>query len=648
MSGLFENFKQTYQDEAVENMFLQEYLEEAKTNPSVYASAQERLLKVIGEPKLVETQSDPRLSRIFQNRILRVYPAFEEEFFGIEPVIENMVSFITRAAQGLHEERQILYLLGPTGGGKSSLVEKLKELMEKEPFYTIRINGQISPVFESPLGLFSSQHHAQVLEENYGVPRRKIPKTMSPWAAKRLNELEGDLSKIEVVKMYPSILHQRAICKTEPADPNNQDTSTLVGKVSIRSLEDYDQNDPDAYSYSGGLCMANQGILEFVEMFKADIKTLNPLLTATQERNYKGTEAISAIPFNGLIIAHSNENEWQKFRNDPKNEAFIDRISLVKVPYTLRVTEESYIYQKMLRESELINSPCAPGTIRTLAKFSVLTCLKDPGEGSTWRAKMRVYDGENLKDIDPKAKPIHEYQDKAGVTEGMDGCSTRFAFETLSTTFNFDPYETAADPLHLIYVLQEAVKHSQFPAEIEDLYLNTFIKGIIIEDLFNEVDKELRTAYLESYVEYGQNIFENYVMWADHWISDTDCKNQGTGIIMDREALDQELSEIEKPAGIANPKDFRHEIVNYVLRERANNNGRIPDWRSYEKIREVIEKKMFSHTEDMLPVISFEKKSSQEDETEHQNFVQRMIDKGYTENQVKRLVDWYKQVKKSR
>lgn len=222
---------------------------------------------------------DSRLSRIFSNKVIRRYPAFAD-FHGMEECIDQIVAFFRHAAQGLEEKKQILYLLGPVGGGKSSLAEKLKQLMEKVPFYAIK--G--SPVFESPLGLFNPDEDGAILEEDYGIPRRYLRSIMSPWATKRLNEFGGDISQFRVVKLYPSILNQIAIAKTEPGDENNQDISALVGKVDIRKLEEYPQNDADAYSYSGALCRANQGLMEFVEMFKAPIKVLHPLLTATPGR----------------------------------------------------------------------------------------------------------------------------------------------------------------------------------------------------------------------------------------------------------------------------------------------------------------------------------------------------------------------------
>lgn len=638
--SIFSHYRERFETTQQEEMSIQEYLELCKKDPSAYASAAERMLMAIGEPEMVDTSQDPRLSRIFSNKIIKRYKVFSE-FYGMEEAIQQIVSFFKHAAQGLEEKKQILYLLGPVGGGKSSLAEMLKSLMEKMPIYYIK--G--SPVFESPLGLFNADEDGKILEEDYGIPRRYLKTIMSPWAAKRLREFNGDITRFRVVKVYPSILEQIAITKTEPGDENNQDISSLVGKVDIRQLESFPQNDPDAYSFSGGLCRANQGLMEFVEMFKAPIKVLHPLLTATQEGNYNSTEGLGAIPFDGIILAHSNESEWQNFRNNKNNEAFIDRVYIVKVPYCLRVTEEMKIYEKLLQNSSLAKAPCAPDTLRMLAQFTVLSRIKEP-ENSNIFSKMRVYDGENLKDTDPRAKSLQEYKDAAGVDEGMNGLSTRFSFKILSRVFNFDPTEVAANPVHLMYVLEQQIEQEQFPKEIQDRYLAA-LKEYISPRYVDFIGKEIQTAYLESYAEYGQNIFDRYVTYADFWIQDQEYRDPETGEILSRASLNDELEKIEKPAGISNPKDFRNEIVNFVLRARANNAGKNPDWRSYEKLRIVIEKKMFSNTEDLLPVISFNAKASEQDKKKHQDFVQRMIERGYTEKQVRLLSEWYLRVRKS-
>jgi serine protein kinase len=638
--SIFSHYQSRYELTQQEEFTLEEYLDICKNDPSAYATAAERMLIAIGEPELIDTSKDPRLSRIFSNKVIKRYAEFSD-FYGMEECVEQIVSFFKHAAQGLEEKKQILYLLGPVGGGKSSLAEKLKALMQKAPFYAIK--G--SPVNESPLCLFDPTEDADILKQEYGIDKRYLTSIMSPWAVKRLHEFGGDISKFKIVKIWPSILDQTAIAKTEPGDENNQDISALVGKVNIRMLEDFSQDDPDAYSFSGGLCLANQGILEFVEMFKAPIKVLHPLLTATQEGNYNSTEGMSAIPFEGIILAHSNESEWQTFRNNKNNEAFLDRISIVKVPYCLKVTEEVLIYKKLLENSSLSEAPCAPDTLNMLAQFSVLSRLHEP-ENSNIGSKMKVYDGQNIKDTDPKAKSIQEYKDNAGVNEGMDGLSTRFAFKILSKVFNFDTTEIAANPVHLLYILEKQIEQEQFPQETADRYLR-FIKEFLAPHYVEFIGKEIQTAYLESYSEYGQNIFDRYVTYADFWIQDQEYRDPETGESFDRAAINEELEKIEKPAGISNPKDFRNEIVNFMLRARANNNGQNPSWMSYEKLRSVIEKKMFSNTEDLLPVISFNAKSSNEDKQKHQQFVDRMMDRGYTQKQVRLLAEWYLRVRKS-
>ena len=638
--SIFTAYQSRFEAEREEEMSIDEYLELCRSDASAYATAAERMLMAIGEPELIDTRLDPRLSRIFSNKVLKLYPAFRD-FYGMEEVIEHIVSYFRHAAQGLEEKKQILYLLGPVGGGKSSLAEKLKSLIEHVPFYAIK--G--STVHESPLGLFSPEEDGALLEDDYGIPRRYLNTIMSPWAVKRLHEHNGDITKFRVVKLRPSVLRQVAVAKTEPGDENNQDISSLVGKIDIRKLEQFSQDDPDAYSYSGGLCLANRGLLEFVEMFKAPIKVLHPLLTATQEQNYKGTEGFGAIPFDGVVMAHSNESEWVSFKNNKNNEAFLDRIYTVKVPYCLRLTDEIKIYDKLLVNSSLSDAPCAPDTLKMMAQFAILSRLKEP-ENSSIYSKMRVYDGENLKDTDPKAKSYQEYRDYAGVDEGMTGLSTRFAFKVLSKVFNFDHREVAANPVHLMYVLEQQIEQEQFPPEAEARFL-AFIKEYLAPRYAEFIGKEIQTAYLESYSEYGQNIFDRYVTYADFWIQDQEFRDPNTGEMLDRNALNDELEKIEKPAGISNPKDFRNEVVNFVLRARAKGGGKNPSWTSYEKLRSVIEKKMFSNTEDLLPVISFNTKASADEQKKHQDFVNRMIEKGYTEKQVRLLCEWYLRVRKA-
>lgn len=623
------------------DLSIEEYLELCKKDKTIYSSPAERMLNAIGEPEIIDTKLDERLSRIYSNRVIKRYPAFSE-FYGMEDTIEQIVSFFKHAAQGLEEKKQILYLLGPVGGGKSSLAERLKQLMEKSYIYVLVADGEVSPVWESPLGLFSN--YRTELEDEYGINRRYVPSCPSPWATKRLAEYDGDISKFKVRKFKCSISSQVGISKVEPGDENNQDISSLVGKVDIRKLAEFPQNDADAYSYSGSLCRSNQGLMEFVEMFKAPIKLLHPLLTATQEGNFNGTENLPAIPFQGILLAHSNESEWETFSNDKKNEAFLDRVYIVRVPYCLRIDEEVEIYKKLLKHSSLSQAPCAPKTLEMLAQFCVMTRLKKP-ENSLLYSKMRVYNGENLKEADPKAKSLQEYKDDAGITEGMAGISTRFAFKVLSKVFNHDSEEVAANPVHLFYVLEQEIIKAQMNRDLEEFYLNV-LKSTMTSKYADFIGDEIQKAYVDSYQEYGQNLFERYITYADHWCQDNDYRDPETGQQFDRGALNEELEKIEKPAGIANPKDFRNDVVQFYLRHKAKN-SKSPSWDSYEKIRNVIEKRIFSKTEDLIPVISFTGKTSKDEEKKHSEFVNRMKQRGYTNKQIKLLTDWYLRIRKA-
>jgi len=519
-------------------------------------------------------------------------------------------------------------------------------LMETFPIYSLAIkdkdgNLEICPYFNSPLSLFAQ--NAAMKEEiskEYNIPERSIQGFIGPWENKRLKEFDGDVSRFLVVRLFPSRTNQMGITVVEPGDENTQDVSVLSGKVDVRKLEFFQTSDTDAYQYSGGLNKTTQGMMEFREMFKAKIKMLNPLLFAIQEHNYQPTENFGALPYYGITLAHSNEAEWDKFRNNKDNEAFLDRVCIIKVPYVLRTDEEEKIYGKVIKSSQLHAAPVAPGTLRMLAQFAVLSRLNDP-KTSRIESKMKVYNGENLKEKDPSAKTFYEYhQDIDNRREGFTGISTRWASKVLSEVFNQDPKEVGADPVHLLYTLKERLKKSDLKPEEEER-LQVFIRDIITKNYREFLDKEIRKAYLESYKDFGQNLFDKYVMWATSWVDDQEYMDKDTGIIQNKEQLNSELEKIEKAADIVNEKDFRNEIVRYVLRYNRDNGGKNPDWRSYEKLRNVIEKRMFAKTDELLPVISFNSKGTEEEKKKHNEFVQHMRDAGYTDNQIRRVVEWY-------
>lgn len=648
--SIFENYKSRYIEHKPTEFSIQEYLDKCREEPFTYANVAQKMVKAIGEPTYIDTSKEgEEMARIFSGRTIRRYDSFSM-FYGIEDTIDKIVSFYRQAAQGMEEANQILYLLGPVGSAKSSIAERLKQLCETQPFYTIMARNkslgnawQISPLYENPLGLFNTPESKKDLLDDYNIPNRAIRTVMSPWLVKRLIESNGDITKFKIVKMWPSILEQVNITKVEPGDDNNYDISTLVGKTDISKVEDFPQSDPDAYAWKGGLNITTQGMMEFVEMFKAPFKMLHPLLTCTQEHNYNGTESMGAFPHEGHILAHSNVSEWEEFKNNKKNEAMVNRCEIVKVKYNLRYNEEIKIYQKILNNSELADRPCAPGVLEMLGQFSCLTRLEEP-ENSSFFSKLEVYNGKTMKEHDKHAKTLVEYRDMASLNEGMEGFPTRDGFKVLSRVFNFDPHEISANPVQMLSVLEDRVKEEQYPSNVEEVYLN-FIRGILAPKYAQYLEDEIQRAYLESYGEYGQNIFDRYIQFADFWSQDEEWKDPDTGVMMNRDYLDKELKMIEEPAQVKNPEEFREEVVKFVLRARAKSGGRNPKWTSYEKMRTVIEKKMFSNTDELLPIISFTKKANEEDQKKHDKFVKRMM-KGkdgyeYTERTVKLLVEWH-------
>lgn len=644
MTTIFDQFKDAFDATRSDEMSLRDFLDLCKTDPMAYAMPAERMVHAIGDPKTFDTSTDQRFARLFGNRMIRTYDSFAD-FYGLEDTIEQIVNYFRHSAQGLEESKQLLYLLGPVGGGKSSLVDRLKELMEKLPIYVLaykdpKLGTVPSPYFARPLPLFNRAGIREAISNEYNINPRYINGLIGPWEVKRLEEFEGDISKFTVVKMFPSRLNQIGIAVTEPGDENTQDVSTLTGKVDIRKLGELEQRDVDAYSFGGGLNRTNQGMLDFREMFKAKIKMLNPLLFAVQEHNYVGTENFGSIPYDGIVLAHSNESEWGKFRNNKENEAFLDRICIVKVPYCLRTKEEIQIYRKSIAASDLRERPIAPGTLEMLAQFAVLTRINPPQNSTIW-SKMRVYNGENLKEKDPLAKAYHEYRsDPDNRTDGFNGASTRWCFKRISQTFNADPTEIAADAVHMRKIILDEIRKSDLSQDDEKAWI-ALMEEFVTKEFLIFLEKDIRMAYMESYSEWGQNIFDRYVTYASKWVDEEEHFDSATGIQMDKNALNHELEKIEIPAQITNPRDFRNEVVRYSLRYAKEHEGKNPDWRSYEKLRTVIEKSMFAKTDDILPVISFTAKGTDEERRKHNEFVQRMKEKGYTEKQVRRAVDFF-------
>jgi serine protein kinase len=658
----FGNYTSNYKQREQVSMSFTDYLNLCKDDKKAYANAAERLLDAIGEPEMVDTsKASDRLKNVHQGKIIARYKAFED-FFGMEDTIKKIVSHLKGAAAGDEYRKQVLFLLGPVGGGKSSLGDRIKELMEVNPIYVLKSKnpedpecGELSPIYESPLGVFDGAEMKAKASERFGIPTRSMNMTMSPWATKRLELAGGNPDEaFEVVRVFPSVKNQIAVAKVEPQDDNTQDVSALVGKVNINELgEGLDQNDPDAYLYSGGFAHGNQGVMEFVEMLKTPLKVLNPMLEALQSRNYQGTESIGPIPFEGIVVAHTNESEFNKFFGNSDNEAIVDRMNVIHVPYTLQMTEEAKIYKKMINQSGYSDKPMAPKTIEILAKFAAMSRVMDVEGTEKYSHKIRaeVMDGDTPEGPAAKVPTIGELRKSvravAPTEEGMSGISTRFAFKTLTETFNSraNEGELGADPILLMETLENRIVED---GKISDANTEKYI-GFITNDLMPEygafIAEEISEAFTNASDGMCQNMFDRYIAMANAWIMDDTFNDKAiTGQVMGKEELDQKLREIEGPSNIPDAKAFRDMVTRYVMNQE-NQTGQKVKWDSYTKMKQVIRTNLSRKMQDVMPIIQFDGPALEgEEQAQRDTFLSNMEKKGYTLPMVKRAVGLYQKM----
>ena len=651
-----------------ETMSIMDYLEECKTNKMAYANVSERILDALGEPETIRTDllGNDRLARIHQSKTIQVYPAFSE-FFGVEDIVRQTVSFLKGHADGGEERNQVLYFMGPVGSGKTSFAEKLKDLVEVNPIYVLVANPEayddpdifakeiegeeihrMSPLLDSPLALFGKDNAAnkqirEAIVEQYNIPERYFDTFRSPWATKRLQVAGGDINKaFKVMKIYPSEAEQIGIGKVEPKDTTNSDISDLVGKVDMNKVaEGLRQNDPDAYLYCGGFQKGNQGIVEFPEMFKAPRAALNPMLNGVQG-SYDGTERVPTMPFRGLFVAHSNQSEWTSFKTDKKNEALLDRIRVIKTPYLLRSTEESKIYEKIRTGSQLADYPIAKGTVKLLADWIVASRLPEDDKFNRL-TRVKVLDGEKPDGASSSIPTISVLLDSLPTTAGMTGLSTRFAMKVLQQTFRVNEAdgEVAADPFLLKEVLDEEIKHMELSPD-DASELRQTLNGLLV-DYRKDLKVQILDAFAGASEDLYQGMFDRYIKMADAWLEDGETYTEtigGVKRVLSKDELHHKMQELERPADVSNPKNFRSEVVSFVHRQQSRTGEKVR-WNAYEKMANVIREKMSDSFKDLLPALKLDEAPANEDiGTQRAKFLSTMKDDhGYTDGMISRALE---------
>src|SRR5438552_3653890 len=407
-----------------------EYLDLVREDPSLPKLAHARIFDNIMRSGTLDIQEsdDPRVKRLYKDESFKVYNFFSDEFFGIEKTVSQIVRYFHAASLKDEESRQVLYLMGPVGSGKSSLIEKLhRGLEDSEPFYAI----EGCPMFEDPLHLIP-RHLRKEFEKMLGV---HLEGDLCPVCRYRLKEeFGGRYEEFPIGTVEFSKRARIGIGVVPPVDPNNQDTSVLIGSEDISKLDLYSEGDPRVLELNGALNIGNRGLVEFIEVFKNEIEYLHCMITATQEKVVPAPGRHGLVYVDTVIVAHSNEAEWQKFKADHTNEAILDRIVVVRVPYNLRLSEEVKIYQKIIRNSDF-RAHVAPHTLEVASMFAILSRL-EPTNKCDLMTKLKLYNGEEVIEKGRTKKvDVQELRDSSK-REGMSGISTRFIMKALDNALS--------------------------------------------------------------------------------------------------------------------------------------------------------------------------------------------------------------------
>ena len=606
-----------------------EYLEVLQKNPETVKLAAKRLVDAVesyGVERLDE--ADPRCRKLFDSDKLKIYDYFRDDFYGHERVIAKLMRFLKSASLKGEESRQVLLLMGPVGSGKSALADAIKKALEKaaEPVY--HLEG--CPIREEPLHLLPRSLRDE-FEKIIGV---HIEGDLCPVCRYRLmNEFGGEYEKFPVVRSSFSQRGRRGIAVVPPMDANSQDVSALIGSEDISKLDKYSEDDPRVLNLNGAFNVGNRGVVEFVEIFKNEIEFLHTILTATQEKNVPTPGKNSMLYFDGVIISHCNEAEWNRFKSEHTNEAILDRVVKIEVPYVLELTQEMKIYEKMIRKSDF-RFHLAPHTIKVAAMFSVMSRLK-PSQKCDLLTKMKIYDGQEILEKGRTKKvDIKDLRDEAK-QEGMSGISTRFITKSIDSALT-DSDKGFITPMRVIETLIKQVKEQIVDEEDKKRYLE-ILQKTIREEYLKILEGEIAKAFVTAYEEQAQSLFDNYLDNAEAFTTRQKMKDRVTS--EDREPDEKFMKAIEEQIGITgSAKDgFRADVTAFMFAKVRR--GTKVDYKSYEPLREAIESYLISSVKDMARIVTKSKSRDNEQQKKYSEMVETMVrDYGYTAESAEEII----------
>lgn len=549
---------------------------------------------------------------------------FDSDIFGLDRTMERLVEeYFHSAARRLDVRKRILLLMGPVSGGKSTIVTLLKKGLEQ---YSRTERGAIyaikgCPMHEEPLHLIPSELRTDV-ERELNV---RIEGNLCPHCQMRLRtEFEGDIERVPVERVLISEESRVGIGTFSPSDPKSQDIADLTGSIDFSTITEYgSESDPRAYRFDGELNKANRGLMEFQEMLKCDEKFLWNLLSLTQEGNFKAGR-FALISADELIVAHTNESEYKAFIANKKNEALQSRMIVMPVPYNLKVTSEEKIYDKLIAQSDMKHIHIAPHALRAAAIFSILTRLKESKkQGMDLVKKMRIYDGEEVEGY--KEADLKEMQNEFA-EEGMSGIDPRYVINRISSALIKHDLP-CINALDVLRALKDGLdQHPSITKEEREKYLNYI--SVARKEYDNLAKKEVQKAFVYSFEESARTLFDNYLDNIEAYCNWAKIKDPLTGEELDPD--ERLMRSIEEQIGVSEnaKKAFREEIL--IRISAYSRKSKKFDYSTHERLREAIEKKLFTDLKDIVKITTSTKTPDENQLKRINEVTKRLIDEhGY-------------------
>jgi len=524
---------------------------------------------------------------------------FRRELFGVDEPLGRVVDYFKAAAAGSDVGRRLLLLLGPPSGGKSTLAILLKRGLEE---YSRTDEGALyaikgSPLRESPLNLIPTSLRAE-FRETYGV---SISGELSPWARDLLDrECEGDYLKVPVERIFLSEAARCGIGTYAPHDPSTADIADLVGSVDLSKVARVgDEGDPRAWSWSGAVYAASRGVLEMIEILKVKREFLYLLLTMTQEKNVK-VARFPLIYLDETILAHTNLAEFNRFLQEKENEALLDRMVIIKVPYALSYKDESRIYKKLVYGAPAFrNTHLDPHVLHLAAVFAILTRHTKPErEGLDLPKKVRIFAGEAVEGFSESeaARLRAEAPD-----EGLSGVSPRFVINALSTAITRGNAHSLTS-MELLLAIKDAIESdARIDSKQKKLWFDHLVTAR--KEFYNRwVKEDVHRALFASFQDEAQQLLEKYL---DEIEASLDQRKVTDPITGENRAPDERfMRSVEEKIKVSESgkQSFRQEVIRKAMVAfKAGEKFRLS---SHARVREAIEQYLFEERRDVLRLVT--------------------------------------------